>query len=184
MWSLWDSFICNSFRQLTFLPFSDRPPAARREPTRDLFKVDVIVPILIEGMKQAWKTRSITQITFRQRASLWRRLYSLVKTWSKSPQTYMGPHWTSYLTYPWDKSDTYCLTFIQWGVDGRRDQRDESFQVKAASSGLSFQQPVALLQVYNVRLLHCRTGSRGKQSEIQLYFRVLHIVQDWKESHS
>lgn len=38
---------------LTFLPFSDGPPAARREAARDLFKVDVIVPILVEGVEQA-----------------------------------------------------------------------------------------------------------------------------------
>lgn len=50
------------------------------------------------------------------------------------------------------------VTFTQRGVDGRRDQRDEGFQVKTASSGLSFQQPVALLQVNNIRLLHCRRG--------------------------
>lgn len=52
-----------------------------------------------------------------------------------------------------------ALTFTQRGVDGRRDQRDEGFQVKAASSGLCFQQPVALLQVDDVRLLHCRMRS-------------------------
>lgn len=40
-------------------------------------------------------------------------------------------------------------------MDGRRDQRDKGFQVKAAGSGLGLKQPVALLQVYNVRLLHC-----------------------------
>lgn len=40
---------------LTFLPFSHWPPAAGRESTGDLFKVNVIVPILIKGMKQAWK---------------------------------------------------------------------------------------------------------------------------------
>lgn len=38
---------------LTFLSLSNRPPAACGEPTRDLFKVDVIVPIFIEGVKQA-----------------------------------------------------------------------------------------------------------------------------------
>lgn len=43
---------------LTFLPFSDGPPAACRESARDLFKVDVIVPILVEGVKQACKTPS------------------------------------------------------------------------------------------------------------------------------
>lgn len=37
--------------RLTFLPLSNRPPAASRQSTGDLFKVDVIVPILIEGVK-------------------------------------------------------------------------------------------------------------------------------------
>lgn len=41
-------------------------------------------------------------------------------------------------------------TFTQRGMDGRRHQRDEGFQVKAAGSGLGFEEPVALLQVYYV----------------------------------
>lgn len=40
---------------LTFLPLSDGPPAACRKSTGNLLKVDVIVPILIEGVKQAWE---------------------------------------------------------------------------------------------------------------------------------
>lgn len=42
------------FSGLTFLPLSDGPPAAGRKSTRDLFKVDVIVPVLIKGVEQAW----------------------------------------------------------------------------------------------------------------------------------
>lgn len=38
---------------LTLLPLGDGPPAARRQSARDLLKVDVIVPILIEGVEQA-----------------------------------------------------------------------------------------------------------------------------------
>lgn len=41
--------------QLTFLPLSHRSSTACREPTRYFLKVNVIVPILIKGMKQACK---------------------------------------------------------------------------------------------------------------------------------
>lgn len=54
------------FSGLTFLPLRDGPPAAGRQSTRDLFKVDVIVPILIEGVKQAWEIEA----AFKQNLSL------------------------------------------------------------------------------------------------------------------
>ncbi len=40
---------------LTLLPLRYRAPTARWEPARYLLKVNMIVPILIKGMKQAWK---------------------------------------------------------------------------------------------------------------------------------
>lgn len=57
MWNLRDK----TSEGLTFLPLSDGPPTARRESTGDLFKVDVIVPILIKGVKQACN-KTTTQI--------------------------------------------------------------------------------------------------------------------------
>lgn len=56
-------WLCEWLQTLTFLPFSNGPPAARRQSTRDLFKIDVIVPILIKGMKQAWKTKTSQCLT-------------------------------------------------------------------------------------------------------------------------
>lgn len=53
-------------------------------------------------------------------------------------------------------------------MDWRRDERDEGFQVKAAGSGLGFQQPVALLQIYNVWLLYCRTENKGRHQRDQV----------------
>lgn len=98
------------FSGLTLLPLSDGPPAARRKSTRDLLKVNVIVPVLIEGVKQAWERETAFKVF-----------------------TFHTLH------------HTRTLTFTQRGVDGRRDQGHKSFQVKAAGSGLGFQQPISLL---------------------------------------
>lgn len=148
---------CESTVSLTFLSLSNRPPAACGEPTRDLFKVDVIVPVFIKGVKQAWKTRSTAtlgalkadRVLCSGRDSKLSENFGLIS--SSLLQSYADM-----------KLSKYRLTFTQWRMNRRRDERNEGFQVKAAGSGLSFQQPVALLQVYNVRLLHCST-QRGSQ---------------------
>lgn len=90
---------------------------------------------------------------------------------------------TGLILKPYRHTGKYCLTFTQGGVDGRRDQRDKRFQVKAAGSGLGFQQPVSLLQVYNIRLLHCSEANRGIHQREPFQVSVLFSGTRNKSNH-
>lgn len=69
-------------------------------------------------------------------------------------------------------------------MDGRRDQWDKRFQVEAAGSGLGFQQPVSLLQVYNVRLLHCKVENSGICQGDPFLFQVLALFRNLRTGNS